>query len=257
MRVRRHARRRRRDADRKLATAPLHRAARQPAPYGAKVLQRRAGNRAVLRLVRKGSGYIAESGRAIPSSVKVELERLRSSGRSLRVEGTRPSGSNQVCAFPTEGTALVRRASQEEQSEEESEQSSANARIQLAINAAKASAKRLRQKLRQVTDRGERQRYLERIKSLEAFPTTHELPILSLQARVMRARRFLGPSVARLRRGETVEVLATQGVWYRVRTQQDIEGWLPNYHLIPVVAVLTSVKTSGGGRLGDELGARG
>ncbi len=51
------------------------------------------------------------------------------------------------------------------------------------------------------------------------------VPVLSLRARIISSRSFLGASVVTLRRGSRVTVLARKGSWYRVRYRNK-EGWI-------------------------------
>lgn len=83
------------------------------------------------------------------------------------------------------------------------------------------------------------------------FLRTGKLKMRALQAIVKKKPQALSPSVQNLKRGEWVTVLDIQGSWYRIRTEQGREGFLPSNKLIPRTFTLRPGRTLGGSNAKD------
>jgi hypothetical protein len=95
------------------------------------------------------------------------------------------------------------------------------------------------------------------VRDMTDFIATGELPVISLRAAIMRTPRFLGRTVAPLRRGNKVRVLDTKGSWLRVEFKGK-EGWLHRNRLFPPIIRLRSGATGSGTTRGEaETGRRG
>jgi hypothetical protein len=83
------------------------------------------------------------------------------------------------------------------------------------------------------------------------------LAVRALKAPLMRSPRFFGPTVARLKRGARLQVVAVRGVWYRVKTGGKT-GWIHKNRVTHKAIKLSNVRTSGGTARGEaELAGRG
>jgi len=83
------------------------------------------------------------------------------------------------------------------------------------------------------------------------------LSVRALRAPLMRAPRFFGPSVMKLKRGEKVSLIRAQGAWYFVEVGGK-RGWIHKNRVSAEAVKLQSGATGGGATRGEaELAGRG
>lgn len=247
--TRKHVRRRR-SAEREDRPDPSRRKA-PPTLRSILSVHRRAGNHAVTRLVQRQ--VEEEEERIAPYTLNAagaDLHRLVA--LSSQASGSISQTTGRGETLSSEPQLSVMRKPDGETTTDEAKAEPVNPALQPVITTAKDVVKALRQKLVRVSDQDERKRYLQLLKTFEAFPTTHKLPLLSLRGRIRLEPRFLTRTVESLKKGEEVEVLGVQGFWYQVRSSRNKEGWLHRSRLIPEVVLLSWVGKPGPGTGKDE-----
>jgi hypothetical protein len=114
--------------------------------------------------------------------------------------------------------------------------------------------------------RGGNKKYLEKVigefvraRTTGKWTNTHHLEIP-----VHSKRAFISSLLARVHRGESVEVLQIDKGWFRLRAENGIEGWAHTANVLPKLPVELSSRPGGSGGMIDashrkeiETGGRG